>query len=197
MVDGQSSDNTVKLAGSWGADVILSPPGRARQMNTGAAAARGEIFLFLHADTHLPKHFDDYVRQILVQPGIVAGAFTLHLNETSSGMQIIAWGINCRSRYLQMPYGDQAIFLKADTFYDIGRFPDIPVMEDFELIRRLRRRGRIVLAPVSITTSTRRWKNLGPWQTTIINQALIMAYCLGIPPSRIARWYNRVEPGAI
>jgi rSAM/selenodomain-associated transferase 2 len=201
-VDGQSYDGTAKLAKSYdGVKVITSAPGRAHQMNAGAKAATGKIFLFLHADTILPKGFDDHVRRIVNQPGTAAGAFGLRLFPKSPATRIIELGINLRSKYLQMPYGDQAIFLKADTFYDINGFPDIPIMEDYELVWRLRRRGRIVLAPASITTSTRRWKHLGIWQTTLINQAAIAAYCLGASPSRIARWYRpgracRVGPGA-
>lgn len=190
-VDGRSDDGTAKLAKSYdGVKVITSDPGRARQMNAGAKAATGEIFLFLHADTILPEGYDGHVRRIVNQPGTAAGAFGLKLYGGSPAMRIVEWGANIRSKYLQMPYGDQAIFLTADTFNDINGFPDIPIMEDYELVWRLRRRGRIVLAPASITTSTRRWKNFGVWQTTLINQAAIAAYCLGASPSRIARWYR-------
>ncbi len=196
-VDGQSNDGTAKLAGSYdGVKVITSDPGRARQMNAGAKAATGKILLFLHADTTLPKGYEDHVRRIVNQPGAAAGAFGLQLSEESPVMRIIEWGTHLRSKYLQMPYGDQAIFLKADTFFDINGFLDIPIMEDYELVWRLRRRGRIVLAPVSITTSTRRWKHLGVWQASLINQAAIAAYSLGASPSRIARWYRRAVPGA-
>lgn len=189
-VDGESGDGTAELAKSWGAKVIQSPPGRARQMNKGAAVAKGEIFLFLHADTHLPEGFDIHVRRIMDQQDIAAGAFGLRLDGEFPGKRFIERAINFRAKYLHMPYGDQAIFLKAKMFFYINGFPDIPIMEDFELIRRLRHQGRIVLAPTFIITSNRRWKALGTWQTTLINQAAIMAYCLGISPDRIARWYN-------
>lgn len=190
-VDGESGDDTAKLAKSCGAKVIYSPPGRARQMNKGATAAKGEVFLFLHADTHLPEGFDGYIRRFMDQPSIAAGAFGLRLDGKFPGKRLIERSINFRAKHFQMPYGDQAIFLRAGMFFDIKGFPDIPVMEDFELIRRLRRRGRIVLAPVSVITSNRRWRALGTWQTTLINQAAIMAYRLGISPTRIARWYKK------
>jgi rSAM/selenodomain-associated transferase 2 len=190
-VDGESGDGTAELAKSWGAKVVYSPPGRARQMNTGAAAAKGEIFLFLHADTHLPEGFDGHIRSIMDQQNIAAGAFRLRLDGEFPGKRFVERTISFRAKYLHMPYGDQAIFLKAKMFFNIKGFPDIPIMEDFELIRRLRRRGRIVLAPASIITSNRRWKALGTLKTTLINQAAIVAYCLGISPTRIARWYNQ------
>jgi rSAM/selenodomain-associated transferase 2 len=190
-VDGESGDGTAELAKSWGAKVIFSPPGRARQMNAGAAAAKGEVFLFLHADTHLPEGFDGHIRRIMDQPNIAAGAFRLRLDGEFPGKRFIERAINFRAKYLHMPYGDQAIFLRAKMFFNINGFPDIPMMEDFELIRRLLRRGRVILAPASVITSNRRWKNLGTWQTTLINQAAIVAYCLGISPTRIARWYNQ------
>lgn len=97
---------------------------------------------------------------------------------------------NWRSHRWQMPYGDQAIFLRAETFHAIGGFPDIPTMEDFDLIRRLRRRGRIVIVPVPIVTSARRWENMGVLKTTLINQAMIVGYLLGAPPTCLARWYH-------
>ena len=93
-----------------------------------------------------------------------------------------------RSRFLQMPYGDQAIFLKRETFCCVGGFPALPVMEDFELVRRLRRLGRIEIAAAPVVTSARRWLNCGVWRTTLLNQAWIAAYYLGVPPRRIAAW---------
>lgn len=190
-VDGESGDSTAELAKSWGAKVISSPPRRARQMNAGAKEAKGEIFLFLHADTHLPEGFDGHIRRIMDQPNIAAGAFRLCLDGEFPGIRFIERAINFRAKYLHLPYGDQAIFLRAKMFFKINGFQDIPIMEDFELIRRLRRRGRIVLAPASVTTSNRRWKSLGIWRTTLINQTAFVAYCLGISPTHIARWYNQ------
>jgi hypothetical protein len=99
--------------------------------------------------------------------------------------------VNARSQHLQFPYGDQAIFLRARLFREIAGFPDMPIMEDFELVRRLRRRGRIVIAPVPVLTSARRWENLGIVRTTVINYAIPLAYYLGAPPSQLARWYHR------
>jgi rSAM/selenodomain-associated transferase 2 len=190
VVDGGSTDATVEVARPWGTEVLLSPPGRARQMNTGAARAMGEILLFLHGDTRLPRGFDRYVREILERPDAAAGAFRLHVDGRLPGLRIMERLVDVRSRRLQLPYGDQAIFLTADLFWDMGGFPEMPIMEDLELIRRLRRRGRIVIAPLPVLTSVRRWENLGMVRTTLINYAIPLAYYLGVSPSRLARWYH-------
>jgi hypothetical protein len=193
VVDGGSSDRTAEIAASRGARVVASPGGRARQMNTGAQAATGDLLLFLHADTLLPEGFDHQVRSTLLQPGVVAGAFRLGLDPSHRGLRMIERLANWRSRRFQLPYGDQAIFLKRDLFRDIGGFPEMPIMEDFELVRRLRHRGRVVIAPLAVITSSRRWLALGLWRATLINQAVIAGYYLGVSPSCLANWYRRTR----
>jgi len=190
VVDGGSSDGTPSVAQSRGVKILHSPAGRARQMNTGAEVAEGEFLVFLHADTRLPEGFDHHVRRILTQAGVAAGAFQLQIDAPSVRLRLIEKAANWRSQYLHMPYGDQAIFLRADLFREMGGFPDLPIMEDLELIRRLRGRGRIVIAPAAALTSARRWKKLGVLRTTLINQLMILGFYLGIEPSRLARWYS-------
>ena len=190
VVDGGSSDETTGVARSWATEILTSAPGRARQMNLGAARATGEVLLFLHGDTRLPRGFDHHVRKIMARPGVVAGAFQLRVDGHLPGLRIIERLVNLRSRRLQFPYGDQAIFLRADQFREMGGFPDMPIMEDFELVRRLRRLGRIVIAPVPVLTSARRWESLGVMRTTVINYTIPLAYYLGAPPSLLARWYR-------
>ena len=188
VVDGGSRDRTVEIARSCGAKVLTSSTGRARQMNAGAVVASGDLFLFLHADTLLPEGFDDCVRQVLAQPGVAAGAFEFRLDATSRGLRIIEQVANWRSRRLQLPYGDQAIFIRSELFCEIGGFPDLPIMEDFEFIRRLKRKGRILTLPRPAITSARRWSMQGLWKTTLINELVLVAYYLGIPASRIHRF---------
>ncbi len=190
VVDGGSSDESAKVAQARGVKCLLSPPGRARQMNSGAEVAEGTFLVFLHADTHLPEGFDHHVRQILTQSGVAAGAFELQIDAPSARWRLIEKAANWRSRYLQMPYGDQAIFLRAELFREVGGFTDLPIMEDFELIRRLQGRGRIVIAPAAALTSARRWKKLGALRTTLINQLMVLGFYLGFEPSRLARWYD-------
>jgi len=194
VVDGGSQDATVELARSSGARVLASSRGRATQMNAGARAATGELLLFLHGDTQLPEGFEASIRQALAQHGTVAGAFRLRLDAPLRGLRLVERLANWRSEHLQLPYGDQGLFLKAELFRALGGFADISIMEDFELTQRLRHRGRVVTLPLAVVSSARRWQSLGIWKTTLINQAVIVAYCWGVEPSRIAGWY-RGTPG--
>ncbi len=199
VVDGGSRDDTVAIAMRVGKaiakslriEVISAAAGRARQMNAGAAVASGDILLFLHADTHLPTSFDTLVRQALQNAGTVAGAFELRIDAQLRGLRLVEKMVNMRSHFLSMPYGDQAIFLKAATFHDLGGFPDLPIMEDFELMLGLRRQGRIMIVPAPVVTSGRRWQKLGVVKTTLINQLIIAGYFLGVPPAQLVRWYRR------
>ncbi|MEH2162844.1 MAG: TIGR04283 family arsenosugar biosynthesis glycosyltransferase [Nostoc sp.] len=191
IVDGGSKDDTIEIAKSLNVKVISSSPSRAVQMNTGAIAATGEILLFLHADTRLPIGFDEMIRTALQQPGIVAGAFKLRIDASLLSLRWVELGVNLRSHFCQMPYGDQAIFLTKEVFQQIGGFPELPIMEDFELIRRLKPIGRIVIIPTPVLTSARRWLQKGVFKTTLLNQIVIIAYLLGVSPERIRSWYRR------
>ncbi|NEQ22881.1 MAG: glycosyltransferase family 2 protein [Microcoleus sp. SIO2G3] len=191
VVDGGSQDETVALAQSAGVKVIATTGGRASQMNAGAAVATGSILVFLHADTDLPPAFDTLVRQVLKNTGAIAGAFELRIDAELRGIRLIEKMVNWRSRFLSLPYGDQAIFLKTSIFKEIGGFPNLPIMEDFELMRRLKRYGKIAITPAPVVTSGRRWQKLGVVRTTLINQLIIIGYFLGVPPARLARWYRQ------
>ena len=188
VADGGSADATCEIARRRGVRVVLASKGRGRQMNAGAALASGEVLLFLHADTTLPESFREHVWCTLAR-GAVAGAFRLRIRDERAGLRWIEWGVNLRSRYRQMPYGDQGIFVRSDDFYRIGGFPNWPLMEDYELCRRLRRCGRILLAPAAAQTSARRWLKLGLCRTTLRNQLCVAAFRLGVSPERLARWY--------
>jgi len=188
VVDGGSRDRTVEIAGGRGAVVLASPAGRAVQMNAGAARAGGEILLFLHADTTLPDDYARSVREALDRPGVVAGAFELGIDGEGRRFRWVERLVGWRSRLRQMPYGDQAIFLAAEVFRELGGYPAIPIMEDVELIRRLRPRGRIQINPGRVRTSARRWAKHGVWKATLINQLCSFAYAIGIPAARIAGW---------
>ncbi|HEY9857993.1 MAG TPA: TIGR04283 family arsenosugar biosynthesis glycosyltransferase [Candidatus Obscuribacterales bacterium] len=190
VVDGGSQDDTVAIAQSLGVKVITTGSGRAAQMNAGAKVATGEVLLFLHGDTLLPPAFASRIRQTLISPGVIAGAFTLSIDGALPGLRLIEPLVNWRSRYLQMPYGDQAIFLRAKTFQQIGGFADLPIMEDFELMRQLKKKGAIAIVSEPVITSGRRWKRLGVLRTTLINQLVILGYWVGVPRDRLARWYR-------
>ena len=191
VVDGGSHDDTTDIAGRLGVLVLVAEASRARQMNVGAMAATGNILLFLHADTLLPDGYDDQVRGALSLPDTAAGAFALGIDSSLPSLRIMEHVANWRSRFLQKPYGDQAIFMAAETFRTIGGYPELPIMEDFELVRRLKKKGRIIVLTSPVTTSARRWLRVGVWKTWFVNQAAIAAYLCGIAPGTIARLYNR------
>ncbi|MBW2408981.1 MAG: TIGR04283 family arsenosugar biosynthesis glycosyltransferase [Deltaproteobacteria bacterium] len=191
VVDGGSRDDTPAMAAALGARVLSSAPCKAKQMNAGAAAAGGEILLFLHADTRLPRNFEDSISAALSQEGVIAGAFSLGIDSDGGGLRIIERVANWRSRFLQMPYGDQALFCTRKLFHEIGGYPEYQIMEDFELVRRLKRKGKIAIRPESVQTSPRRWLNYGIFRTWLLNQIIIIAYYLGISPRRLSRWYRR------
>ncbi len=193
VVDGGSADDTVERARECGARVLESAAGRAHQLNTGAAASRGEILVFLHGDTCLPSGFASEVACVLAGDRTVAGAFPIRLDAQGFSYRVIERGANVRSRVFQLPYGDQALFMNREIFARVGGFPEQPLMEDYELVRELRRRGRIGLAQKPVITSARRWRKLGAIKTTLINQMVVLGYSLGASPARLAVLYGRRE----
>ncbi len=194
VVDAASPDGTASRAVAAEARVILASPGRAHQMNAGAREAVGEMLFFLHGDTRAPQGYAGLIREALQRPGVAAGAFSLAIRGEGRGLRLVEALANARSRRLQLPYGDQGLFLQRRTFEAAGGFPEIPIMEDYALIRRLGRQGRIVTLPPAVTTSGRRWRRLGVWRTTGVNQMMVLGYGLGLPPGRLARWYRGAGP---
>lgn len=190
VVDGGSYDSTVEIAQNYDCLVLVTEPSRARQMNLGALRASGEILLFLHADTTLPDKWSEAVFEILREDRVVCGSFALSISENLRGLCLIELLSNFRSRILNMPYGDQAYFITKQVFNMIGGFPDQPIMEDFEFIRRLGKTGTIRISALSVKTSGRRWKRLGLLRTTLINQIIIAAYYLGFSPNKLRKLYD-------
>lgn len=192
IVEGGSSDGTVERVLNFGARLLTTTAQRARQMNAGAAAASAARLLFLHGDTRLPSGFCREVLHLLDKPGTAAGAFRLAIAGSGRGLRLIETLANWRSQLFQLPYGDQALFVRRDLFERLGGFPEIPIMEDVVFIRRLRRAGRIDISPCSTLASDRRWRRLGILRTTLVNQVVVVGFCLGVDPDRLARWYRGV-----
>ncbi|RPJ61861.1 MAG: glycosyltransferase [Acidobacteria bacterium] len=191
VADGGSRDETSRIADARGARVVTSPPGRARQMNAGSGIASGGIFVFLHADTILPSGYAHFIRESLSDPRVAGGAFSFRLDRRSPLLRLTEIGANLRSHWLSLPFGDQALFVRASTFREMGGFPLYPIMEDVEFVRRLRKRGQVRVLNEPIVTSSRLWQQLGPFKVMTLHAFALAAYQFGVSVERIhglLRW---------
>jgi rSAM/selenodomain-associated transferase 2 len=190
VVDGGSRDATLEVAGRHpGVIALASAPGRARQMNAGARASRGDLLVFLHADTHLPDGALEAIRAALDDARVVGGRFDVTFDSRRPILRTIAALMNLRSRLSGIATGDQAMFVRRDVFEALGGFPEIALMEDVELSRRLRRRGRLACLRLRVTTSGRKWQREGAVRTVLLMWSLRLLYFLGASPARLHRWY--------
>jgi rSAM/selenodomain-associated transferase 2 len=189
VADGGSSDGTPALCAGATDAVIDAPRGRARQMNAGAARARGEVLLFLHADTQLPPQADAHVLAA-VASGAAWGRFDVRIDGRSALLPVVAALMNRRSRWSGIATGDQAIFMRRDVFEALGGFPDQPLMEDVELSRRLRRIGRPACLRERVVTSGRRWDRHGVLRTVLLMWRLRWRYWRGTPAAVLAEAYR-------
>jgi hypothetical protein len=190
LADGGSRDATREIAAQAGATVLVTAGGRTVQQNAGAAAARGRHLLFLHADTLLPDGYADLIRRALDRPATVAGAFRFRTDGSGAALRLVEWGANIRSALFRWPYGDQGLFMEKRVFDELGGFAPLPIMEDYELVSRLRRRGPVVTLSEAAITSARRWQERGALRTTARNLAMVAGFHAGVPPERLARFYR-------
>jgi rSAM/selenodomain-associated transferase 2 len=158
-------------------------------MNHGAREAGGDTLLFLHADTRLPEGAARAIERALAEPGVVGGRFDVRFDNERALFRMIAWFMNVRSRGSGICTGDQAIFVRRADFEAIGGYPDIPLMEDVELSRRLKRRGRLRALRLRVTTSARKWEREGPLRTIGLMWTLRFLHFCGVAPARLHRWY--------
>ncbi|MDT8380491.1 MAG: TIGR04283 family arsenosugar biosynthesis glycosyltransferase [Desulfotignum sp.] len=192
MVDGSPEKDTLAAVHLPQVRTAGSDKGRARQMNRGAAMARGDILLFLHADTLLPRNAPDLMTHLLSRdPDLVGGAFSLGIDDNRVPLKIIEFSANLRSRLTSSPYGDQSIFLRKVYFDRLGGFKEIPIMEDLELMTRIRKKGgKIHILKQRSITSSRRWKKEGIAACTLRNWLIRLLYHLGVPADRLAALYK-------
>jgi rSAM/selenodomain-associated transferase 2 len=191
IVDGGSTDGTADLARDRTDRVIASSTGRARQMNAGARAARGEILCFLHADSRLPEGADGLMIDGLARSRRSWGRFDVHIEGRHPLLRVIARMMNWRSRLTGIATGDQGLFITRSLFEAAGRFPEIALMEDIALSRRLKRYGPPLCIAHKLTTSGRRWERHGVWRTMLLMWRLRLAYWLGADPDKLALQYGR------
>jgi len=187
VVDGGSRDGTPAIAAPHADRVVTAPRGRAVQMNAGAAAATGDVLLFLHADTQLPEGADRLVTEGLTQTGRVWGRFDIRFDR---GLAFVALTMNLRSRATGVATGDQAMFMTRAAFDAAGGFPAIALMEDVALSTRLNRIGRPLCLRARVTTSGRRWRQRGTVRTILLMWSLRLRYVLGADPARLAQAYD-------
>jgi rSAM/selenodomain-associated transferase 2 len=190
VVDGGSRDATVALARGSGASVIETSRARGAQLAAGGRAARGDVIVFCHADCRLPAGWPAAIRRALAaDPRVVGGAFRLAIDGGRRSLALVAATANLRSRLTGHPYGDQALFVRADPYRAVGGFAPLPLMEDVDLCRRLWRVGRIVQLDLAATVSARRWEREGWLYTMLRNWSLAAFFYLGVEPVRLKRWY--------
>jgi rSAM/selenodomain-associated transferase 2 len=191
VVDGDRGGKTIGAVTDGTVRTAISDKGRGTQMNRGAAMARGDIVVFLHADTRLPPEAFALIDAALGDPACPAGAFDLAIASRRPVLRLIAAAASLRSRATRIPYGDQAFFFRRAYFRGIGGFADIPLMEDVEIMRRIKRRGeRIAIVDRPVTTSARRWEKEGVFLCTLRNWLLISLYLSGVSPERLCRFYK-------
>jgi rSAM/selenodomain-associated transferase 2 len=190
VVDGGSQDATVQRARLRADRVLTAPCGRAVQMNAGAAEASGDVLLFLHADTRLPAEAERLVLDGLARSGHDWGRFDVTIEGRPTMLRLVALMMNLRSGITAIATGDQAIFVKRDVFRAVGGYPDIPLMEDIALSKRLKRTGRPLCIRSHVITSGRRWETHGVWRTILLMWRLRLAYFLGADPARLAKRYR-------
>jgi rSAM/selenodomain-associated transferase 2 len=207
VADGGSVDDTTEAALSMGATVVESPPGRGLQMDRASSVATGDVLLFLHADTRLPPGW------YLEDAGVVGGAFNLAIDSPKRWFRMVEWVVRVRSRWFGLMYGDQAIFARRKVFFKLGGYKGLPLMEDVDLIRRLKRQGKVVCIDKGVIASVRdlirrlkrqgkivcidkgviatvrRWAGRCPFQVGFKNWLFLALYFTGVSPRRLYSWY--------
>jgi rSAM/selenodomain-associated transferase 2 len=191
VVDGGSIDDTRSRARASGARVLESRAGRGCQLQAGVEVTRGDPVVFLHADTRLPSGWDAAVLEALKRPDTVGGAFRLRMDGPGWGLRLLEWGVRARVAILSLPYGDQAIFVRREALQAMGGVPDVVVMEDLDLVAKMKERGRIEELSLEVATSARRYLAAGVGWTFLRHALALSAWQWGVDRVRVARWLER------
>ena len=192
LADGGSTDGTIEKAGACeGVRIVKTGRGRGLQMNRGAEAAVGDVLLFLHADTRLEEGWSRAVRSQLADRSMAGGAFTFKVDSGERKYRLIEFWVKLRCILFKLPYGDQGIFVRRDIFEGLGGYREIPLMEDVDLIGRMRKKGRIAILGKKAFTHQRRWKRVGWVRASLQNQLIMILYRLGQSPDTLAKIYYR------
>lgn len=192
VVDGGSSDNTVKMAFKYGI-VLESQKGRAKQMNTGASVARGSILWFVHSDSLVSTDSLEGIERAIAQ-GYIGGGFSLYFYDYDTKfMRFVSKSSTWRAKYLGLYFGDQGVFVKKDIFHELGGFKEIELMEDWELAKRLQRKGKMKMLDIKIGTSARRFKTGGQLKTLLLMHKLKVLYISGVSPSKLNKMYREAR----
>ena len=188
LADGGSTDDTVNISTPLVDQLVRAPKGRARQMNAGAKVAKGEWLLFLHADTHLPHNFHQCLTQI-TSSALVWGFFSLRLDGVHWFFRCIEFFISLRSRITRVATGDQCLFIQSKAFKQVGTYPDIPLMEDVAISKKLRVMSKPFVCNSPVLSSSRRWERHGVLKTVLLMWRLRLAYFFGSSPQTLVRIY--------
>lgn len=192
IADGGSSDRTVWTAERFqGVKVVIAESGRGMQMNAGAAGAAGEVLVFLHADTILDDGWGREITEALKDSAVVGGAFTFAISNRGKQYRAVELWVKLRCILFRLPYGDQGIFVRKEVFQALGGYREIPLMEDVDLVGRMKKRGNIVMLEARAFTSGRRWESRGFFRTAAINQLIMFLYRAGVSPDTLAKIYYR------
>ena len=190
--DGDDTGSTIRKIGDKSVIRLISQRGRGAQMNRGAKAASGDILLFLHADTFLPDNAFREIQSAISEKGAVAGAFDIAFDDNRLWFKVISFTASTRTRLTRIPFGDQAIFISKRYFDEIGGFLEIPLMEDVEIMKRIKKNGkRISIIPLKVKTSARKWRSGGLLCTSFRNSLIQFLYKLGVSPERLVAYYYK------
>lgn len=192
VVDGDKGGNTINSIKYQNIIKIIAACGRGKQMNAGASIAKGDVLIFLHADTELPKEAFTLINSVIDKKSFDCGSFSLGIKSDSLIFRLIEKMVHFRTKLTNIPYGDQTIFIKKEKFLQLNGFANIPIMEDIEFMRRVKKSGlNIYVLPQQVSTSARKWEKEGIIYTTMRNWLLTSLYLLGVQPDRLVRFYYK------